>query len=261
MQIPWVLKAIAFRALLALPRQVHEFLTGKVTRRSGSRSLTSPAGDPSRYVAESNRHAAVLRRHIDPGRETLVELGAGKDLLSAFLLAVQGFERQVCIDRETLVRKRYLNRIRSQLPREALSVEAFSDAFHAELDRIGIRYRAPPTWPRRVSRQLSPPIHWNMSRKASCAHCCGSATASSGFEVSAASGSTTRTTMAIPIRQSRHTTSCDSRARPGGSSRRPTTTRTGSGTAISSNFFETLGSRSSVRRRSDLPIGSKRWLG
>lgn len=143
MQIPWVLKAIAFQALRTLPSGAHELLTEKVTRRSGNRSLSSLAGNPNPYVETSSRHATVLRRHIDVERETVVELGAGRDLLNALLLAAQGFARQVCIDREPLARKRYLNGIRSQIPREALEVEEFTDEFLVELQQIGISYLAP----------------------------------------------------------------------------------------------------------------------
>ena len=144
MNQPWLLKAAALQVLRLLPTSVYDFLTNRITRRSGRRELTvDDTGTPSKYFTSAQRHSDTLKRFIDHETDLVLEFGAGKDLLSNLIMRSFGIKKQITVDLNPLVRPTYLNNVLTQMPPGEFDIDAFSDNFVAELKSLGITYIAP----------------------------------------------------------------------------------------------------------------------
>lgn len=136
MRQPWRLKAISFQILRCMPKSVYDLLTVYVTRRGTRRIM-------GRSLANADRHAEALAAGMDIQKDTLLEFGAGKDLLNNFLLFQKGFRKQVTVDVRANVRPYYLNNILEQEPLAGLGLDRFNNDFRSQLRCVGIDYWAP----------------------------------------------------------------------------------------------------------------------
>ena len=144
MNQPWLLKAAALQILRLLPTSAYDFLTKRITKRSGRRKLfVDETGKPSKYFSNAQKHANILKRFIDCETDLVLEFGAGKDLLSNLVMRSFGVKNQLTVDLNPLVRRAYLNNVLMQMPPGSLDIDTFSDNCEAELQSLGITYIAP----------------------------------------------------------------------------------------------------------------------
>ena len=144
MNQPWLLKAAALQVLRLLPTSAYDFLTKRITKRSGRRKLhVDDTGTPTKYFTNAQRHSDTLKRFIDHEKDLVLEFGAGKDLLSNLVMRSFGIKKQITVDLNPLVRRDYLNNVLMQMPSGTLDIDAFSDNFEADLESLGITYIAP----------------------------------------------------------------------------------------------------------------------
>jgi SAM-dependent methyltransferase len=105
----WQLKALGHWIFDTAPRgqDVHYWFQRKVTR-----TLPRSTANYQTRAAAFAAHLENLRTHA-PGVEQdgcALEIGAGRDLMSQFLLWSYGFNRQIVIDVSPLIRRELLNR-------------------------------------------------------------------------------------------------------------------------------------------------------
>jgi len=141
----WQQKAVAFRALGALPagRHLHYAAQRYVTRRIPR----SPAKIQADYNGNFLAHMDALKRHGAPLDGRLFEFGAGWDLCGNIALWCLGLERQLVVDLNPHARLSLVNHVIRHYrehgidggirrPDEVGSLEAL-------LPHYGIEYRAP----------------------------------------------------------------------------------------------------------------------
>lgn len=151
----WLAKSLVQNTIVHLPRheEINYFLQRRVSRR-----LPMPWELMLKKVDWAGRHLAAVRR-FGPDRPveelTLMEMGAGWDLVVPLSLWMCGVEHQVAVDIEPHVRLELLNDALARLGAAPDTVAGRLDAFVRPVDpapvdsleelrrRFGIDYRAP----------------------------------------------------------------------------------------------------------------------